>query len=641
MVLVPNGTAVAPYNSAVPTGVIIYAHGVGEDQTGLVTDALKAGCMTALIDAGYIMAGTNASGDNFGSQSACNNYVALAAYLRATYNVSYIAIWSQSMGGLAGLMAIAQNNIAGIVGWLGTYPLCSLNAAYTGSGGTNFSSSVNAAFGITGTAPNTYGQLTNYHDPLLRPQAAYRNIPMRYYASWGDTAVGKTQNTDAFSAMIGASARENTVVVCTGNHGDPSHFVPSEYVAFFGRCFASVIATAIPPTHKTLGAISFPWHQAPATTGRSRDGEIQILGPAAAHPLLPYFGTVTGSNSVTADNTGQAAMDKMLAMCIAGGMDYISFDYYADALGYLAPSGGIQVWEGINNSLQLYLSSPLRSQIKFTLMLVGDDLGVAWPPVPADWPAVQADILTYLVRPEYQRIPDGRPLVYIFDAAFFDTLMGGTGTAKFNALRTACTTAGLPGTGVCLIDMNNNNGSNSLGADATSAYFTYPGGSGTAIPHSTLAAQAASLWSAAAAASRYYVPLCTLGYDIRPRNVTQFWDAKLGTGIGRGAVETTPNDYVDGTVTTASDIANHIKAGFDNVAANPTFAGSIGTVHVYALDEWTECGNGLLPCAQHGAADPYLQVLARTLQRQKDNPMALKARGMPIVNRPDRARSLY
>lgn len=389
----------------------------------------------------------------------------------------------------------------------------------------------------------------------------------------------------------------------------------------------------------TLGAISFPWHQAVTTAGRSLAGETAILGPAATRGLLPYFGTITSSTSVTADNTGQAAMDKMLAMCIACGLDYISFDYYADALGYLAASGGIQVWEGINNSLQLYLASPLRKQIKFTLLLVGDDLGVAWPPVPADWSSVQADILSYFLKPEYQKTPDGRPLTYLLSTSLFDAQMGGTGQAKLNALRSACVSAGFPAGGMCLMALQTN--SAPLGADGVSNYFEYLGGTGASISHATIAAQAASNWTAWNGSGYQHVPLCTLGYDVRSRNVNQFWDQKLGTGIGRAALETASVDYVDGSATTAIDVANHIKAGFDWVAAHPLTTSAVNSVHVYALDEWTECGNALLPCALHGAADPYLQVIARTLKRQKDSPMALKARGMPLVNRPDQARSFY
>ncbi len=391
----------------------------------------------------------------------------------------------------------------------------------------------------------------------------------------------------------------------------------------------------------TLGVITFPWHQAAGTPGRSRQIEQQLLGPAANQHLLPYFGTSVSSSSVTVDNTSQAGMDKLLAMLIACGVDYISFDYYPDALGYLAPTGGIQCWEGINNGLQLFLASPMRSQIKFTLVLVGDDLGVASPPVPADWPTVQADILSYLVRPEYLKLADGRPLVYMINPAQFVAWMGSsaTATAKINALRGAANRAGFPSDGICLADMSS--GSLSLTANVATNYDESTASGSTAIPYSTLTTQAMTHWNQWNSDGKNHIPLCTVGFDIRPRVADNVWDTKVGTGRGLGAVETTPHLYVDGTTTLAQDVANHIKSGFDHVHANPTYCGTTDTVHVYALDEFTECGNGLMPCAQHGAADPYLQVVARTLGRQKESHAALKARGMPIVNRPDRARATY
>jgi hypothetical protein len=55
--------------------------------------------------------------------------------------------------------------------------------------------------------------------------------------------VGKTENADVFHALIVDSCRESAVVVCTGDHGDPSHFVDTEYVAFFDRCFDTPAAT--------------------------------------------------------------------------------------------------------------------------------------------------------------------------------------------------------------------------------------------------------------------------------------------------------------------------------------------------------------------------------------------------------------
>jgi fermentation-respiration switch protein FrsA (DUF1100 family) len=228
MVLVPSSGSAVPYSAANPTGVILYAHGAGETQTALTADTLKTSTVAALINAGFILAGTNAHGDNWGTQQSIDDYAALEQYVRTNYNVSNVCVWSQSMGGLDGLMAIAQNKVRA-VGWLGTYPVTNLANLY-GLG--TYASAINTAHGITGSAPATYANRTFRLDPNLLQGLSWRNVPMRFYSSAGDTVVPKTQNTDLFKTLINGSARESVVVATTGDHGDPSNFVPSEYVAF-------------------------------------------------------------------------------------------------------------------------------------------------------------------------------------------------------------------------------------------------------------------------------------------------------------------------------------------------------------------------------------------------------------------------
>lgn len=233
MVLVP-GT----YSAATPTNIILYCHGAGEDQTALITDTLKFACRDSLIAAGYILAGSVAGGANvWGNQTAVDAYAALDKYIRNNYNVRAVAVWSQSMGGMGGLQTISQNKVDAC-GWLGTYPVCNLANLYSLS---VYTADINTTFGITGVGNATYSNKTHGADPVLKPARAYKKIPFRFYASAGDTTVPKVNNTDQLQAIVLASKQEAVTVVCTGNHGDPSHFVPSEYLAFFQRCFASAI----------------------------------------------------------------------------------------------------------------------------------------------------------------------------------------------------------------------------------------------------------------------------------------------------------------------------------------------------------------------------------------------------------------
>lgn len=247
MILVPASGAATPYAGA-PTGVIMYVHGSGEDQTGLITDTLKFSCRDALINAGYILCGTNAHGNNWGNQLSIDDYVALEKYIRANYNVKNVALWSQSMGGLDGLSVLAQGKIK-LVGWLGTYPVCNLANLY-GLG--TYAGAINTAFGITGSGNATYANLTYGQDPALKKGFAWRHVPMRFYASTGDTVVPRAQNTDVLAAVVAGSCRESVVVPCTGEHGDPSHFIASEYLAFFDRCFSKPVADGQPATTKTV-----------------------------------------------------------------------------------------------------------------------------------------------------------------------------------------------------------------------------------------------------------------------------------------------------------------------------------------------------------------------------------------------------
>lgn len=250
MVLVPSSGAAVPYNAANPTKVILYFHGSGEDQTGLTADALKFTVRDALLNAGYILAGTNARGNNWGNQASVDDYAALAKYLIDTFNVdpAGFAFWSQSMGGLDGLLALAQGKIKA-VGWLGTYPVCNLANLY--SLGT-YTGAINTAYGITGVGIATYGNKTWGNDPALRQGFNWRHVPMRFYASSGDTAVPKANNTDVLAALVAGCTREAVVVACTGNHGDASHFDATSYLAFFARCFATPVAQGQPAATKTV-----------------------------------------------------------------------------------------------------------------------------------------------------------------------------------------------------------------------------------------------------------------------------------------------------------------------------------------------------------------------------------------------------
>lgn len=216
-----------------PSGtLVIYHHGSSEDEGAWTDDALKAALRGALLAEGHILAASNAHGNNWGSAAALADYLALYTDAVTRYDVIKVVFLSQSMGGLSGLLCVADGTIP-VAGWYGIYPVCSLADMWADGLGT-YADAIKAAYGIAPDGSD-YVAKTAGHDPLLLAGSLY-DIPMRFTASPDDTVVDKTANSDAMSALVADYTPEETVVACTGNHGNPSHFQPDDVIAFIDRC---------------------------------------------------------------------------------------------------------------------------------------------------------------------------------------------------------------------------------------------------------------------------------------------------------------------------------------------------------------------------------------------------------------------
>ena len=213
---------------------VVYHHGVGEDQTALTADSLKSGVVAQLLSEGYLMSGSNGAGENWGNQASLDAYLALQAYLVANYAPTGTAIFSQSMGGCSGLQAAAAG-MTGLKAWFGIYPVCSLANMFGGNAG-GYAGAIRTAFGIAGDGTD-YASKTAGHDPLLLSASAFSRLPMRFWASPGDTVVTKAGNSDPMAVLVAGSKAESTVVLCSGDHGHSSHFQPADVSGFLSRAF--------------------------------------------------------------------------------------------------------------------------------------------------------------------------------------------------------------------------------------------------------------------------------------------------------------------------------------------------------------------------------------------------------------------
>lgn len=214
---------------------VIYCHGRTELASHLTSDADKAAIVTRLTDEGYLLAASDAAGDNWGNQAAQDSYDALRAYLDTNHAPGAYAFWAQSMGGLAALL-LAARGFTGLVGVYGAFPVCSLANMFNGNVGTTYPPSIRTAYGIASDGSD-YSTKTAGFDPLLKAASLYRRMPMRFVASAGDTKVNKAANSDAMSAHVAAQLVEHDVITHTGDHGDASVHKPQDVSDFMARCF--------------------------------------------------------------------------------------------------------------------------------------------------------------------------------------------------------------------------------------------------------------------------------------------------------------------------------------------------------------------------------------------------------------------
>lgn len=204
--------------------VVIYHHGRTEIHNAPLTDTThKTATTDAILAAGWGLIGGWAFGDNWGNQNSLDFYAALEALAPTSPHL----YWLQSMGGVSGFLRAA--NDAQCVAVAALMPVCDLSWIFTAS---SYKSSLKTAYGFSDDAD--YATATSGHDPMLLAADSWSGLGMRFYASAGDTLVTKADNTDAMAARITGTA-ENDIVVCTGQHGDPSHFQPDDIMSFWSR----------------------------------------------------------------------------------------------------------------------------------------------------------------------------------------------------------------------------------------------------------------------------------------------------------------------------------------------------------------------------------------------------------------------
>jgi alpha-beta hydrolase superfamily lysophospholipase len=184
-----------------PRQLLLFFHGYGADHQALAT-ARRQHFAQSLVDEGWIVAATNASGNDWGSRRSQEDYLALYRAVEAQHEIGEVVMLSESMGAVASLNIAASGDIPGVVRWIGISPVVDLgSAAHVGP--------------LTKVIPQA--QVTAVDPSRLAP-GLLAAVPKHVFTDEADTVVA-TSRTRVWAARYGADLR-----TCDGGHvGKPCY----------------------------------------------------------------------------------------------------------------------------------------------------------------------------------------------------------------------------------------------------------------------------------------------------------------------------------------------------------------------------------------------------------------------------------
>lgn len=192
----------------------------------------------ALLTAGYIVCGCENYADNlYGNNNCRNACVDFFHHMVDTYNVENRCYMIGASNGAMTSLNAAYLLQGAVKAMILQYPITCLVNQYESY--SDHQAGIRAAYGIT-DADITAEELAiavATHDPLTVDVVSGKKVgvfpPTAIYYSQSDAVVNYQQNTIALADMLTASNKVVKTVKCSGQHGDKSMFVPTDFVAWF------------------------------------------------------------------------------------------------------------------------------------------------------------------------------------------------------------------------------------------------------------------------------------------------------------------------------------------------------------------------------------------------------------------------
>lgn len=306
-----------------------------------------------------------------------------------------------------------------------------------------------------------------------------------------------------------------------------------------------------------------------------------FLVPAMWHYRLPFYAQVGSDGSVSVRGDTQDVVDREIAYARDAGIDYWAFCWYH-------PEAWPPHSREMTRCLDLYRASRHVSDINYCLILLG---GVHLGPKER-WEETTTRLVAYFKDPSYQRVKDGRPLVFLFDVRNAITHFGSEEDTRkaLTALRHAASEAGTGNPYLTLMVFNPPEEARyveALGGDALSAYSNPPHElEARELPYEDLIERNRWFRETAHNLGVKVIPTVNTGWDFRPeadpevsyRHPRANWNAQASP----------------------AEIAGHVAETLEWVRGHPETC-EANAVIIYAWNEFNE-GGWLTPTLKEGAA---------------------------------------
>lgn len=324
-------------------------------------------------------------------------------------------------------------------------------------------------------------------------------------------------------------------------------------------------------------------------------GYEKTLWPRQWHYRVPFYGRIVGEDQVEIRADTQEVMDQEIAYAAAGGLSYWAFGWYHP-----------RAWKSADNmtkSLELYLKSERRNEVNYCLILMG---GAHLGPR-EEWSQTVDYLVARFAERNYQKVLNGRPLVYVFDMPNLVAYWGGEAEAKAGLaqLRERSISVGAGDPYLALMVWNPATDARlvpALGADAIGAYVNPPGNDNREEPYSYAVELNRWFWEEARKAGVPLIPTVTAGWDYRPMKLPEFPDRNP------------ENSWI--AHATPAELAAHV-AGCLAWMREHRETCPANTALIYAWNEFSE-GGWICPTLAEGAA--RLEALRPVLKPAEAGP---------------------